>query len=510
MVARKKIDSNEAGLRWALEDAIGTLPGSGVIWRGLEPNSYADFGGQTTNVARNPINASRQRKKGVLTDLDASGGFNSDLTQTNLQDLMEGFFFADARRKGEEEPTAVDGVGDEYTVASTTGFVAGNLILASGFAESANNGLKTVSVVTTDTSLAVDEVLTAEASPPAGAEVVAVGFVADAGDLEVDVTQPLPAITSTTIDFTTLGLSAGEFIFVGADVSLSQFTNAVNNGWKRIRSVAANRLVIDKSAETMVTEAGGTQEVELFFGRVFVNEADPAKIIRRSYQLERSLGAPDTAQPSQIQAEYLVGAHANQLTLNFNTADKVTADLAFVATDHEQRAASTGRKTGTRPDIVESDAFNTSSDVVASRVMVVSDSDESPTALFGFLQTFTLVINNNISPNKAIGVLGAFDVTAGTFAVSGSITAYFSEIAAIQAVRANEDVTLDFQVFQDNAGVSVDVPLVALGDGRANVAQDEPITLPVSQEAASGAKVHPDLDHTLMVVFYDYLPDAAD
>ena len=59
-----KIDSNVTGLAYAEEASIGVLPGSPVFYS-LEPNSYNPTGAEIKTVARNPINPSRQRKKGA-------------------------------------------------------------------------------------------------------------------------------------------------------------------------------------------------------------------------------------------------------------------------------------------------------------------------------------------------------------------------------------------------------------------------------------------------------------
>jgi hypothetical protein len=114
-----KQDSNSTGLRYAEEDTIGVLPAS-PTWYPLEPNSYDDFGGEIVTLARRPINASRQRKKGVVVDVDSAGGFNSDLV-LELQSLLQGFMFADFRRKGESEFPAE--FSEDFTTAFGTDLV---------------------------------------------------------------------------------------------------------------------------------------------------------------------------------------------------------------------------------------------------------------------------------------------------------------------------------------------------------------------------------------------------
>lgn len=630
------IDSNVTGLRYALEATPGVLPGS-VVWKTLEPNSYADFGGTLTTLARNPINDSRQRKKGVVTDLDASGGFNTDITQTNLQELLQSFFFANFRERASTKPfngaeTPIVAVTTDFEAADDLDmFEVGQLVFGSGFAEADNNGLHRVTDVS-PTALEVASALVAEASPPLAAKLTEVGFQYATDLISVDVTGSLPKlvrsggdaatgvltiggtptagqvvvigditytfratltspavpyevliggtannaaanlalaieagagagtnyslgtvahpevivddvtdevvtveakftgargnsiVTTTDVttgwadptldggtgkDFRDFNIVPGEWIFVGGDETAQQFAVAANNGFKRVKSVTANEITLDKSYLPMAVDAGVGKTLHIYFGRVLKNETGTS-IVRRPVQFERTLGAPDDANLTQVQAEYLVGALANQMTLNVATADKLTVDLTFLAQDAETRLASEGLKAGTRPPLQESDAFNTSTDFARIKLSRVVPGDEAPAALFAYATDLTLVVNNNLSANKAISKIGAVGVTAGTFAVSGNLEVYFADVAAVRAVRDNADITIDFQLAKANAGVAVDVPLITLGEGQATIEQDQPIKLPLAMDAASAAKVDPAMNHTLLMVFFDYLPSMAE
>lgn len=546
-----KIDSNVTGLRIAeeLAGSPGVLPAA-PVWLVGEPNEYGDFGGTVTTVARNPINPNRKRQKGTVTDLDASGGFTSDLTQRNMQELLQGFMFANLRRKGEAQ-NALGVTTLQFAAATlnsritrsgspvldlTTQFEVGDLVNIAGFNNAANNGLFRLSAVTASTidlsdadGTATASVLVDEAAS-GNVSIVQVGLEATAGDIDVDVSGSRPALTSTTVDFTSQGLVVGEWIFIGGDAADNQFTNAVNNGYARVRLITANRLEFDKTQNTMVVEASTAENIHLYFGRVLKDETG-SDIVRRTYQMERELGASNAAIPANLQAEYVVGSIANTLNLNIPLTDKITTDLAYIGIDVEQLdenslptnfqrtnpvvaadaiKSASANLSSTVVSLPSTNALNTSSDFSRIKLATVNETDANPTPLFAFANEITLTINNNVSPNKAIGVLGAFDATVGTFEVGGSITAYFGDVAAVQAVRNNADVTLDAHIVENNRGVSIDVPLITLGGGQPNVTQDEPITIPLSTEAATGVNIDTNLDHTLLFVFFDYLPSLAD
>jgi hypothetical protein len=615
-----KLDSNIVGLRIAEESCLNELPVT-PDWYPYEPNSFNAFGAKLTTIVRKAINPSRQSRKGTVTDLESTGGFQQDLTKNNSLRLLQGFFFADLREK--KSTSALNAVATLLTsvtgatyiaAAGMAGFVANDIIFAEGFTNAANNGIKygagtssattltvegglvesatvtfnataltagqtitlagltytstagttaaqtatafasladgattgggtgtgtysgaltgyTTGAVVTSTSVVFTSVSTANIydltatgtgakptiviiqgqnplvteTPTATAKVAIVGRRLGSGTSAIALVasptyagQNLVRLTDSGTDFTTLGFIVGEWIYIGSDVASQKFAN--NSGFARIKSIAAGYLEFDKTSWSAVAETGTAKTIALFFGSILRSEDSAALIKRRSYQLERTLGSDANG----VQSEYVTGAIPNELTLNVATASKVETDFGFIGMDTEYRSGLDGVKSGTRPVQSQGDPFNTSTDMTRMKISLVTPEGAFPTAMFGFATDLKLSIKNNVTPAKAIGVIGAFDANVGQFEVSGSATAYFTDLAAVQAVRDNSDVTLDFIFQQNNFAMLWDIPLLTLGVSQIAVAVDQPITIPLETMAVQSVA-----NHTLLFQQFNYLPSSA-
>lgn len=507
MVAEKQ-DANLVGFYKKREVAFGVIPATGA-WQTREPNSFDDFGAEYTKVARRPFSPSRQRKKGSVTDLDADGGYNEDLTQNNMQSELEEFFFAALRKTPEQTNVAAVAATDDYTVADSTGFLSGSIILATGFTIAANNGLRVLNGITDATRVSVADGLVDEAAATEQ-KIKVVGFQFTAGDLEMTAAVGGSfLLTTTTQDLTLLGLIPGQWVFIGGGVEADSFEPVADEyltGYARIAldGITENAIAFDKSTFVPATTDGAGKTVRIFFGDLVKNEDDPDLITRFSSVVERTLGRDDDG----IQSEHLTGAVANELTWNSPLANLVNIDLSYVANKAKTRNGALGplsrRASNTITPALGEDAFNTSSNVYRLRMAMVDPTTLNPTPLFARVTEWSLTINNNVSSAKAQGVLGGFDTTVGNFDVDGEFTAYFSTVEAIHAVECNYDMTFDAIYAKQNAGIYMDVPLIGLGGGRLDIEMDAAIMLPLETAAAESP-----FGHTALIGWFDYLPDAA-
>ena len=489
-----------------------TTVGTGIAkWYELEPNSYDSLGSEIETVARSPINASRQQKKGVVTDVTADGGFNTDITQTNLQRLMQGFFFAKAHERatsssiksGADSVTLTSVAGTAITMAAgdETKFKVGSLVKLSGFANAINNGVFEVTALPTGALTCAAATFTSETAP-AGAKLEIVGYEFPASDVSAAISGGKFIMTSAANLFGELAVQVGEWIHVGGDAIINRLLSNAP-GFARVAAVASDgsTLTLEQcSWATPQADAGTARQLQIYLGSVIRNEKDPTLIKCQSYQVERQLGQDAFG----TQSQYLVGAVSNEFKLNIPSVEKLNADVSFVGLDTETRNGSTGIKAGTRVTMPVESAFNTTSHIYQTRLYVHDDDQITPDSLFAFVMDGELTINNNVDGLKAIGTLGSMDLNVGDFEVSGTLNVYFATVAAVEAVRANADVGFNIIAALDNAGFVFDIPLLSLGGGRLEVEKDAAIMLPLETMAAEN-----EAGYTLLSTWFAYLPTVS-
>ena len=505
------LDSNATGLRYTVEKCPGELEAN-PVWFAGEPNSYSDFGAKLTTQTRNVISESSQLQKGVITDLEASCGFNQDLTHDNFQRLALGFFRTNGRTKpGSSRPDMSQinlrsVTATEITFAGTVADIkVGHLIHVEDGANDDRGPFVVTGVNTAgDTTTVTTGGLNPVASPTADARVSVVGIFFAPGTTKLMYNTENGASQifrkSGTENFSALGLTEGEWVYVGGDNESNRYKV---HGFARIDKVYNNALRFDKISWVKTEHEDATVDsktIYLFWADCIVNEKNPAKVVKRTYQFERSLGKD--ADGSMY--EYIIGAVPNEAKISIAQADKVNIDMSFTAQDAEYVNGKQTRKPGTQGVIKAGDTYNTSSDMTRIKLALVDNKTDNIKPLFAFATTLDISIKNNTSPAKAIGKIGAIDSVYGSFEVGGSGTFYFADVEATRAVRNNATVTLDVVMTKAQKGVVIDIPELTLGDGKITIEKDQPITVPLEFNAFESK-----FGSTASISFFRYLPKIA-
>lgn len=498
-----QVSTNEVGLAYTIETALGV---AGTVWEQIEPNGIPTFGATITTVARAPISPNRQRRKGTTTDLDSAVEIDADLTVSAFRDFAEGFLFAVGINTDVTQlsATAATATGNDYTLATAlnaaqaakfvTGAAGSTLLWVKGFTNSANNGLKLIDTAgATTTTLSVSDTLVDETG--ATAQISFAGYRIAAGETitwayDAGSRQATLTVTGLGTQLQALGLTAGQFLHIG---SIASFGGAIQNafaaddfGYARVLSISANALVLDKLStplqDNTLTDPG---VLDLVFGEFLRNvPVGNAAYLTRSFQFEGSypnlgdgsVGNTDTSY------QYAVGNLCNTLAVNIPLTDKATISAAFIGTDTEN--PTTTRKTGADSAAAptQTAAYNTTSDVARLRI---TDVDED--GLTTDFKSLTVNLNNNISPEKVIGVLGARFINTGFFEIDIDAQLLFSNPLVVNRIRDNTTVSMDFIIGNDDGVIVFDVPSMTLGGGDREFPVNETVLINLQAQAFEDA-----------------------
>jgi len=508
--------TNNTGLQYAKETTPGVLPGS-PDWKILEPNSISDLGATVETESRNPISKLRQRRKGTVTGVDASLGYDADLTMDVMHDFAEAFLYttitnddctfraANATATGYTIPaaTAAQAAKFQYTAAGPI-----SLVHAEGYATAANNSTGTVKPLSADLGSTDTEIQVAGLSvetAPTNAEVSLAGIRAEDGDLALAVSSGVGTLTSgnnaavTNIDFTTLGLTVGQFIHVGGLTSTNRFGSTAGGsndsyGLARVTAIAAGSLTLDKMDATLTASDGtdtgssGTDVfVDLLFGRFIRNVAvDDSDYQEQTFQFEGSLpNLFETEPPTPVANPdgfgYVTAAQPNTMVVSLPVRSKATVTFAFVGRDAEEPVDNGSRKTNASTARLPlfTGALNTSADIFRLRI---TDVDE--TGLMSDFKDLTLTIDNQVTPEYVLGTAGARFINVGNLLVNMTGEALFLDKNVADRIRANTEVTGEYLLRNDDGAFAGDFPSCTIkGNGGVSYPVGETVRIGIDIEA---------------------------
>ena len=491
-----RVLTSNVSLAYSIEDSLG-IPSD--EWRLLEPNTIGAFGANITTVARNPISRNRQRRKGTVTDLDSSVEFEADLTLSAFRDFLEGFIFAIGVNGDVTNlaSSAVAAANNEYTTvdalvaAQVDKLEVGTLLWASGFAIPDNNGLKSVDTdVAAGDTISVAEILTDE-SGASGLLSLAGYRIPAAGNptwTYLGTQATLAGVAGIGMTLAALGLTVGQFVHIGSVANagaalINGFEFAAANdmvGYARVRSISSNSVIFDKvSGDGDVLQRTSTAAgvVDILFGEFFRNVATDSSLFEEhSFQFEADF--PDLRAVGVSEYQYALGNFCNTLGFNLPLTDKATLAFAFIGTDTENPTAArkVGADLAVSPEFAA--AFNTSADIARIRI---TDVDEM--GLTTDFKSLSLTFNNNVSPEKTVGRLGARYINAGNFLVDIESQLIFTNPDVVERIRSNARVTMDFIVRNENGVILVDIPSMTLGGGGREFPVDESVLINTTGEA---------------------------
>lgn len=505
-----RVTTNSLQLAVAVEENPGVLPNE-PIWNLLQPNAITTFGDTFTKVTSSPISKARQRRKGINSDKDSAVEFDSDLTLSTLRDMIQGFAFARVVGPFAVRPSASAAGGYTVPALSSTQadqiqFGAGaatSLVFARGFKKPENNGIKLVSADVADGAVLIPVAgnLAEAVSTGTDAEVAICGVRAAAGDLEIDANGDL---VSTALDFSTLGLTGGQFIHIGGIDITNRFFSESNYGFARIDIIEANKLVLAKRTQDFVVDDGSIDNnggagvsVDLLFGQYVRNvDTDHEDYLETNFQFE--LESPNLGPNGEDMFEYALGSWSDAISLNIPLTEKATMSLGFMSLKTTEPTAARAPNSADALFPSETGAFSTSSDIARLRI-----EDEDENGITTDFKSLTITMTNNVAGEKVLGRLGAAWFNNGNFEADIEAELLFTSPRVITSIKNNDEVGLDFGIRNDDGGAYFDYPSATMNGGNRSFPENASVTIQTTIEVFRD-ELH---GHSFSCSFFPVLPE---
>ncbi len=453
-------DTNRSAIRAVKETSYRVFPAN-PVYQEVRITSAGMTYSPTTEVS-NELDSTRQVRDLILTGFDAAGDVATEYSIGNIDVFMEGAMCNPWRRSAE----IYNGISWEYgttatritgavlasttttlTVtaattlsgtaanAATTAFVVNGLIRNSGYSVAANNG---VFLTTASTATTVAFTGGASETPPATARTKLVGVQGASGDIAATVTSG-NALTSTTLDFTTLPLLVGQWVKISNEAGAFSFATAGNNTYARVSAIAAQRLSFDVVVGTWAADVGTGKTIRLYFGDSIRNG-----VALYSYRVEQQLELD-----AGTRYAYFRGMEVNSMAFNGDTRAIIQVTLNLMGSDSTGYSPTrdAGAATGASANGTVLDSSNA--------VPFLLEGGSTVTAP-NYVSSFSFSLENNLRAKTAVGSPGAISIGQGRASFTGNLNTYFGDETVLNKLITNTASSVAFS-FRDSADSSVEI-----------------------------------------------------
>lgn len=445
--------SNRVQVALVRETTAGTTPTTPRMRTMRITGESLTFGPE--HVDSDEIRSDRMASDPIQVMTTSGGGINFEWShpqdESPLSELIRSAMFAvwsntNARANDGTADSIVTGVaatGGVFTVTTGTAFVVGQLVRTTGFTNAGNNGIFKLTTGSATVPAVGNSLLTDEAAPPADARIKVVGFQGASGDITATAT----GLGSTTLDFTTLGLSVGQVIKIGGTATGDKFATAALNAWVRITAIAANALTLDNRPSGWTTDSGTGKTIKVWVGDVIKNGTTAT-----SLTIERGFLAQTT--PTYI-------VNTGMQVGSFNVALTNRATIKGSATFSGMGGSQSTTALDASPDAETTDP------IMAANVNTTRLT-EAGSALSGpnWCRSLDFTINNNLRMIEAIDSSSPVGIQPGECTVTGKFECYFGDNTLLAKFYAGTTTSILSVVAKSSRAFAINIPRVTFrGDG---------------------------------------------
>jgi hypothetical protein len=446
-------ETNRVQLATVVESTFGTMPTTPRM-------RLARFSGEGLKytpkfIQPDEIRSDRMNVLPVKVNEENSGPINGEFSYPDVDSPFSNFLRSlmfntwndtttrDNDGTADSVITDVATAGTVVTCTTGTAFVAGQLVKFSGFTVAGNNGVFKCTTGSATVPAFVGSGITDEAVPPAAAKMKVVGFIGAAGDI----TAAAGGLASTALNFTTLGLTVGQWLKIDSTTSGMGFATTANNDWVRISgAITATSIPCDNLPVGWSVDAGGTKTIKVYVGDYIKNGTT-----RTSLTIEKGwLG--QTTPTYQLQKGMVVG----QGDFDFTTEAEIKWSMTLQGL--------TGSQSPSTQD-ASPDAATTGS-IMGSNVNVGRIADGgSIVGTTNPVKSAKISVNNNLRNWTAVGSVGAVDIRAGNCDVTVNMDAYFGSNTLYAKLLAGTTTSFNTRSAIGSQAVTWDVPQITFTDG---------------------------------------------